>query len=142
MGKTQNWTPNETQTKFMEILAKAGKPITLKEIEVVYGQKFATGCINTLITKGKVNVDKVDIPYIETQKFEFNGISQVVETKKTKCLTQYALVGFDYEADKKTTMEEPTKEDRVADVVEVDNKEVDNKEADPNFDIDKVDLDF
>lgn len=135
--KTQNWIPNENQTKFMEILAKAGKPITLKEIEVVYGQKFATGCINALITKGKVNADKVDIPYIETQKFEFNGISQVVETKKTKCLTQYSLVGFNYEADKKTTMEEPTKEDKVADVVEVDNKEVD-----PEFDIDKVDLDF
>lgn len=132
MGKTQNWTPNENQIKFMEILAKAGKPITLKEIEVVYGQKFATGCINALITKGKVNTDKVDIPYIATEKFEFNGISQVVETKKTKSLTAYSLVGFDYEADKKTTMEEPTKEDKVAD----------NKKVDPNFDIDKVDLNF
>lgn len=112
MGKTQNWTPNENQEKFMEILAKAGKPITLKEIEVVYGQKFATGCINALITKGKVNADKVEIPYIQIEKFEFNGISQENETKKTKSLTAFSLVGFDYEADKKTTMEEPTKEDK------------------------------
>lgn len=122
MGKTQNWTPNENQEKFMEILAKAGKPITLKEIEVVYGQKFATGCINALITKGKVNADKVEIPYIQIEKFEFNGISQENETKKTKSLTAFSLVGFDYEADKKTTMEQPTKE--------------------ANFNIDKVDLDF
>lgn len=48
------WKMNEKQTKFMEVLANADKPLTLKEISAIAGFEIATGSINTLLTKGYV----------------------------------------------------------------------------------------
>lgn len=141
---TKNWTPNEKQVNFMAILEKAGTPISLKEIKALYGQEFKTGSINTLITKGKVNAEKVEVAYTQIKKFDFNGVIIEEETAKTCKLTRYSLVGFDYEANKTipeedTIVEEPTKEDEVADVVKLNGQEVD---VQPDFDIESVNLDF
>ena len=54
-GKEKVWQPNETQKEFMNILKENPDGITLKDIELTYGKKFATGSTNTLITKGYVD---------------------------------------------------------------------------------------
>lgn len=57
MLKEKLWSANEKQKRFMEILRKYPDGITLKEIEVAEGETFATGSINTLLSKGLVNGD-------------------------------------------------------------------------------------
>lgn len=59
MANVKNWTPNETQKEFIEILKKYPDGATLKDIELDCGKKFATGSINTLLDteKGKGYVD-------------------------------------------------------------------------------------
>ena len=49
------WSMNETQKRFVEILKEKGA-ITLFELKLE-GIKFATGSINTLISKGIVVAD-------------------------------------------------------------------------------------
>lgn len=51
-----NWTPNETQKRFMEILGENPDGMTLREIKSKYGVEFKTGSTNTLLTKGLVKV--------------------------------------------------------------------------------------
>lgn len=51
------WTPNETQRKFMEILGQEPDGITLRDIKAKYGIEFKTGSINVLTTKGLVVSD-------------------------------------------------------------------------------------
>lgn len=49
------WSANEKQKQFMDILAKEENGITLRDIKTKYGVNFATGTINTLVSKGFVN---------------------------------------------------------------------------------------
>lgn len=55
------WKPNEKQVAFMEVLAKNPNGLTLAEIEVLTGVKYATGTINTLIAKEKVVCEPIDV---------------------------------------------------------------------------------
>ena len=54
MATKTNWTANETQTRFMQILGENPDGITLREIKSKYGIDFKTGSINILGTKGLV----------------------------------------------------------------------------------------
>lgn len=54
---TNQWKPNENQTKFMEILKENPDGTTLRDIKEKYGIEFKTGSINTLLTKGLVVAD-------------------------------------------------------------------------------------
>jgi hypothetical protein len=68
------WTPNDTQKEFIEILKNHPDGITMKDIELQYGKKFATGSVNILLDteNGKGYVDgqdidvKVDLVYKDT----------------------------------------------------------------------------
>ena len=53
----ENWTPNETQKKFMAVLKDLpdGEALTLAEISKRAGVEFKTGSINSLLTKGLVD---------------------------------------------------------------------------------------
>lgn len=107
MATTKNWTPNQKQVEFMDLLARAGKPISLKEIEVKYGVKYATGSINALITKGKVETTPVEFTYKVVETYDFDGFTYSNEKEKTTQLTLYSLVGYDYnEADGEDTGED------------------------------------
>lgn len=53
----KEWNPNEKQKAFMEILKEYPDGATLKDIEIDKGVAFATGCINTLVSRGLVNVN-------------------------------------------------------------------------------------
>lgn len=46
------WTPNENQKKFLEVLSK--EPHTLAELSELAGVEFKTGSVNTLVKKGLV----------------------------------------------------------------------------------------
>lgn len=50
---TKTWTPNDTQKRFMEVVANYPDGVTLFELELA-GHSFKSGAINTLITKGVV----------------------------------------------------------------------------------------
>ena len=52
----KNWEMNDTQKRFMAILAERKEGITLFELKLE-GIEFATGSINALITKGLVVAD-------------------------------------------------------------------------------------
>lgn len=56
---SKNWTPNENQKKFIEIVKGLSKPMTLAEINAEYGTDFKTGTINCLKDKGLYNTTKV-----------------------------------------------------------------------------------
>ena len=86
MADGKQWSMNDTQQKFVEILKANPDGITLFELKLD-GKVFATGSINTLITKGIVATDgekqfACDIVY--------NG---VVVGKTTKTGKIYKLVG-------------------------------------------------
>lgn len=53
------WTPNEKQSRFLEILKENPDGISLYDIESKYGIKFATGTINPLKTKGMTQTEEV-----------------------------------------------------------------------------------
>ena len=54
-NNSKNWTPNPTQTKFLEVLkAHEGEELTLEEINALTGENFKSGSINALVTKGLV----------------------------------------------------------------------------------------
>jgi hypothetical protein len=82
------WTPNEKQTRFMEILKENPDGITLREIKSRYGIEFATGSINILSTKGKVR--KADGKREFTADIVYNG---EVIGHKPYADTIYVLVG-------------------------------------------------
>lgn len=52
MADRKQWEMNETQKAFVEILKENADGISLYDIEVKYGRKFATGSINVLTSKG------------------------------------------------------------------------------------------
>lgn len=55
MEKT--WTPNETQTSFLNILKEHEEGLTLREIKKLTGIDFKSGSINVLKTKGLVDTE-------------------------------------------------------------------------------------
>jgi len=87
MAKT-TWTPNEKQTRFLEILKENPDGITLREIKSRYGVEFATGTTNTLLSKGKVA--KADGKREFTADIVYNG---EVIGHKAYADTIYVLVG-------------------------------------------------
>ncbi len=86
MNKT--WTMNDTQKDFVAVLKDNVDGITLFELKLA-GKVFKTGSINTLITKGIVEI-------VGEKQFEcdivFNG---VVVGKQTKTGKIYKLVKQD-----------------------------------------------
>ena len=82
----KNWTPNETQKGFMDILRSYPNGATLKDIELDTGKAFATGAINALVKKGLVNATdsevKVAIVYRDTK------IGEVTKNWKVYSLAQ------------------------------------------------------
>ena len=86
MNKT--WTMNDTQKDFVAVLKDNADGITLFELKLA-GKVFKTGSINTLITKGIVEI-------VGEKQFEcdivFNGI---VVGKQTKTGKIYKLVKQD-----------------------------------------------
>lgn len=54
-----NWSMNDKQKKFVEILKENPEGISLYDIESKYGIKFATGTINVLKTKGITTSEEV-----------------------------------------------------------------------------------
>lgn len=56
MANTKTWTMNDTQKNFVEVLKNRPEGVTLFELKLE-GLTFATGSINTLITKGIVITD-------------------------------------------------------------------------------------
>lgn len=55
-----NWQPNETQKLFLGALKDAdGKGLTLAEVSKLVGREIKSGSINTLISKGLVETEKV-----------------------------------------------------------------------------------
>jgi hypothetical protein len=67
------WTPNEKQTRFMEILKENPDGITLREIKSKYGIEFATGTFNSLLPHGKNKVKKADFTRDFTADIIYNG---------------------------------------------------------------------
>jgi hypothetical protein len=82
------WTPNEKQTRFLQILGENPDGITLREIKTRYGIEFATGTTNTLLSKGKVR--KADGKREFTADIVYNG---EVIGHKAYADTIYVLVG-------------------------------------------------
>ena len=87
MAKT-TWTPNEKQTRFLQILKENPDGITMREIKTRYGIEFATGTINTLLSKGRVK--KADGTRDFTADIVYNG---EVIGHKSYSDTIYVLVG-------------------------------------------------
>jgi hypothetical protein len=64
MAKTEKqWTPNENQSKFLEILKDYPDGATLKDIEIDKGVKFATGTINNAHMKELVEATDGELIY-------------------------------------------------------------------------------
>ena len=91
MATKTNWTANETQTRFMQILGENPDGMTLREIKSKYGIEFKTGSINTLLSKGKVR--KADGTRDFTADIVYNG---EIIGHKSYSDTIYVLVGQSY----------------------------------------------
>lgn len=59
----KNWTPNENQKKFLEVLKEYPDGTTLKDIEIDTGMKVATGSINNAHMKELVETADGEIVY-------------------------------------------------------------------------------
>lgn len=88
----KDWAPNEVQKEFMEVLANLGHPATLAEVNAVSGKEFKSGSVNTLVTKGLVETEDVEVAYTETKTFDFNGVKVETSTEKKVARKAYKLV--------------------------------------------------
>lgn len=77
---TKEWSANEKQKSFMEILKDYPDGATLKDIEIDKGVAFATGCINTLVSRGLVKV--VDSVRVSDKVYRGVVIAQVKDPVK------------------------------------------------------------
>lgn len=66
----KNWTPNENQRKFLEILKEYPDGVTLQQIQIDKGLKIATGSINNAHMKELV--DSTDGEFL--CDLVFNGV--------------------------------------------------------------------
>lgn len=87
----KTWEMNETQKDFMDTLKGFDYAVTLIEIEARTGKTFKTGTINTLVTKGLVTTEDVEVEYKETKLFKFDDKELVVEATKTVTRKAYKL---------------------------------------------------
>lgn len=92
MNNVKAWEMNETQKEFVAVLKELGHPATLMEINAVLGKNFKTGSINTLVTKGVVATEDVELTYTETKTFKFGEIEVTSSAEKTVTRKAYALV--------------------------------------------------
>lgn len=87
--KVNKWTMNDTQKAFVEVVGQFPDGVTMFELKLA-GYNFATGSVNTLITKGVVTTDA------EKREFEcdvvYNGV-KVGTVKKSGVV--YRLVAKD-----------------------------------------------
>lgn len=90
---TKNWTMNETQKAFIETLKAMGGTATLLEIEATQGKEFATGSINTLISKGLVATEDTTIKYKIVETFTFGETIYTKEKPATKTVKRYIVLG-------------------------------------------------
>ena len=63
----RNWTPNEKQQLFIKTL-KGSDGMTLKQASAAAGIEFATGTINSLTTKGLVQILGETEMVVETKR--------------------------------------------------------------------------
>lgn len=56
-----DWTPNENQVNFMEILESYPDGATLKDIELDTGKTFATGTVIGLVRKQRVVTEDKEV---------------------------------------------------------------------------------
>lgn len=57
MKTVKEWSANEKQKAFMEVLKNYPDGATLKDIEIDGFGVFTTGCINTLVSRGLVRTE-------------------------------------------------------------------------------------
>lgn len=57
------WTPNENQRTFLEVLKGYEAPVTLMEISVDKGIRFASGVVTPLVKRGLVVSSDVELVY-------------------------------------------------------------------------------
>lgn len=88
-NKNKTWTPNETQTAFLEALKANGGKATLLELNYFKGYHFKTGSVNTLIKKGLVTADE-DVTVEAAVVYNDVKIGSAKKTYKV-----YALVNAD-----------------------------------------------
>ena len=84
----KTWSMNDTQRQFVEVLKNYDKGVTLFELKLI-GREFKTGSINTLVSKGIVEITG-DREF--ACDIVFNG---VVVGKATKTGKVYKLVSND-----------------------------------------------
>lgn len=63
-----NWSPNEKQVAFLKVLKENPDGLTLKQASVAAGIEFATGTINSLTTKGLVQIVGETEMVVETKR--------------------------------------------------------------------------
>lgn len=55
------WKPNENQKAFLEALANYDRPVSLMEIAVDSGVRFASGVVTPLVKRGLVVANDVEV---------------------------------------------------------------------------------
>ena len=75
------WTANAKQKEFMEVLGNYENGATLTDIAIDTGKKFATGTINTLVSKGLVKTEDT----VRTADIVYRGV--VIGQKNDKVKT-------------------------------------------------------
>lgn len=92
MAETK-WTPNETQKEFLKALAD-GQVKSLKQINHLLNKEIKTGSINSLKTKGLMEVIPDGVEYsvkiTETRTYA-DGTQIVIEKETTKTETGYQI---------------------------------------------------
>lgn len=89
---TKNWTMNETQKAFIETLKAVGGASTLLEIEAIQGKKFATGSINTLVSKGLVATEDITIECKVVETYTFGKTIYTREKPAVKTVKRYIVL--------------------------------------------------
>ena len=87
-----NWTPNETQKLFLNILKGSETPLTLAQVSHIAGVEIKSGSINTLISKELVSTCDLEIKVkvVETEIYE-NGLEITKEKEKLVSKKGYAI---------------------------------------------------
>lgn len=60
-GSEKVWKPNENQKAFLEALANYDRPVSLMEIAVDSGVRFASGVVTPLVKRGLVVANDVEV---------------------------------------------------------------------------------
>lgn len=60
-GNEKVWKPNENQKAFLEALANYDRPVSLMEIAVDSGVRFASGVVTPLVKRGLVVANDIEV---------------------------------------------------------------------------------